>query len=105
MLTTSVQEPAEDDGSSHSGMACPDGGFSPKKQASHSTKFGANGSNGRKIFTGPPVTIVLLCACAMLLLAVLCCGGGATNEAEYFIIYSKTHHSMRRRGGTTAGLF
>ena len=27
VLTTSVQEPAEDDGSSHSGMACPDRGF------------------------------------------------------------------------------
>ena len=46
------------------------GFFSPNKQASHSTKFGANGSHGRTIFRGgPPVTIVLLCACAMLLLA------------------------------------
>ena len=30
VLTTSVKEPAEDDGSSHSGMASPDRGLFPK---------------------------------------------------------------------------
>ena len=51
------------------------GGFSPNKQASHSTKFGARGSHGRTIFRGGGGgryigdDCLLLCACAMLLLA------------------------------------